>query len=1105
MCNGSLDKYAHPTYPLTSQALQQLSLTPDFVYLDTQNARTISDRLRASSSYFTPSEITATGLLGRIYLHIIDIYSDNNPGIFSDLDLFLSSQNSTATLNTNLKEIITYYPTSKSYYSPEVIPDYLFETSNKPDHRYSLYKSIILFMSAENNLPIRQRDGVFTDAAIISSTSYSQLSGSFRAYFQGQPIYMGSGLSLLDFLDSPAKAHPASLEAQLNYIYCYWGDFLGRDYLNAILRALDHIREETTLRSTGPGTPENPLGYFRASYLSDIDQVRFSPDKDWMPNLVLIAKNIYVWLDQLSKKYARSITTIAQIPDEELAQLSSWGFTGLWLIGLWERSSASQRIKQICGNPDAAPSAYSLYDYSIASVLGGESAYLDLAARARSYNIRLAADMVPNHMGVYSNWIINYPDRFLSLGYSPFPSYTFSGPNLSKDHRIGIYLEDHYYSQDDAAVVFKRVDHQSGAEQYIYHGNDGTSMPWNDTAQLDFLNPETRESVIQSILSVAKKFPIIRFDAAMTLTKKHFHRLWYPEPGSGGAIPTRSDYGLTKTEFDRACPNEFWQEVVDRIAKDSPDTLLLAEAFWMMEGYFVRTLGMHRVYNSAFMHMLREEDNKQYRSLIIQTLEYDPQILKRYVNFMNNPDEETAISQFGSDGKYFGICVLMATLPGLPMFGHGQIEGYEEKYGMEYRRAYYDEQPNHDLIDRHSREIFPLLKLREVFADVAHFHLFDVLSNSGELLNDVIAYTNYSESGKALVVYHNAWKEIAGSIHSSSPVNGQFVSLLDALGFTDPKSGFILFRDHITGLEYIRSINELSASGLEISLGAYEYQVFLDFEFVEESEDLYEDLHKSLKGSGVENLQYSMAEIKYKTLLDDMLNISKEIIKFEIPSITSPKILDPQIPESERGFQERVESIIELLPSIKSFPPMANEIDKTTQSINPLFNISEHFAYLSKSGLMCFAISYLLTDFPVSELSLILDLFKNKLKGMEIFTSKDLFLLVKVSLDLIKFQSGPSLDLNSFVDYWFENPSVADFISINDFEGITWFHKESMQILVDFSLFHYLINQLSSLEQSDDSYTTLIKRILQIRQEVQYAISQSNYQVENLKSLLPTN
>ena len=45
--------------------------------------------------------------------------------------------------------------------------------------------------------------------------------------------------------------------------------------------------------------------------------------------------------------------------------------------------------------------------------------------------------------------------------------------------------------------------------------------------------------------------------------------------------------------------------------RKSPDTLLLAEAFWLMEGYFVRTLGMHRVYNSAFMNMLRDEDNAQ--------------------------------------------------------------------------------------------------------------------------------------------------------------------------------------------------------------------------------------------------------------------------------------------------------------------------------------------------------------------------------------------------------------------------------------------------------------------------------------------------------------
>ena len=151
---------------------------------------------------------------------------------------------------------------------------------------------------------------------------------------------------------------------------------------------------------------------------------------------------------------------------------------------------------------------------------------------------------------------------------------------------------------------------------------------------------------------------------------------------------------MRNEDFEKAIPNEFWREVVDRVVQEVPDTLLLAEAFWMMEGYFVRTLGMHRVYNSAFMNMLKTEKNFKYRSTIKNTLEFDPQVLKRFVNFMNNPDEETAAVQFGTGDKYFGVCTLMVTMPGLPMFGHGQIEGFTEKYGMEFTRAQWDERDN---------------------------------------------------------------------------------------------------------------------------------------------------------------------------------------------------------------------------------------------------------------------------------------------------------------------------------------------------------------------------------------------------------------------------
>ena len=127
--------------------------------------------------------------------------------------------------------------------------------------------------------------------------------------------------------------------------------------------------------------------------------------------------------------------------------------------------------------------------------------------------------MVPNHMGIDSRWVIEHPDWFLSLDHSPYPTYSFNGPDLSDDSRVGIFIEDHYWDRSDAAVVFKRVDRETGDERFIYHGNDGTSMPWNDTAQLDYLKPEVREAVIQTVLAVARRSPVIRFDAAMTLAR----------------------------------------------------------------------------------------------------------------------------------------------------------------------------------------------------------------------------------------------------------------------------------------------------------------------------------------------------------------------------------------------------------------------------------------------------------------------------------------------------------------------------------------------------------------------------------------------------------
>ena len=218
--------------------------------------------------------------------------------------------------------------------------------------------------------------------------------------------------------------------------------------------------------------------------------------------------------------------------------------------------------------------------------------------RAAHFGLRLASDMVPNHMGIDSPWVIEHPDWFLHRWESPFPAYSFNGPDLSSDSRVEIKIDDRYYDQSDAAVAFRLRHHCERRDPLRLPRQRRHPFAWNDTAQLDYSKAEVREHVIQTILHVARLFPIIRFDAAMVLAKRHVQRLWFPLPGAGGSIPSRAENAMSQEEFDALMPNEFWREVVDRVAAEVPGTLLLAEAFWLLEGYFVRTLGMHRVYNS---------------------------------------------------------------------------------------------------------------------------------------------------------------------------------------------------------------------------------------------------------------------------------------------------------------------------------------------------------------------------------------------------------------------------------------------------------------------------------------------------------------------------
>ncbi len=699
-----------------------------------------------------------------------------------------------------------------------------------------LLRELVVFACLRSNPATGPVVNRLAEGRFVELPELERAAAEITSLLAAEPGLYESENNLLATLEAPTLAAPDSPVEQLRWLRERRRPALG-ELDDAIGAGLDLAAEETAPRfPPGPGPVEAP------SWAGAGAERRYSDDRGWMRELVLVAKNCLVWLEQLSREHGRELAGLGDIPDEALAQLAERGFNGLWLIGLWERSPASRRIKRLCGNPEAEASAYSVRGYRIARRLGGDEGLEKLRQRAERHGIRLAADMVPNHTALDSDWVVEHPERFIGQADCPFPAYTFEGPDLSPDPRVTLQLEDHYFDRTDAAVVFRRHELASGETRFLYHGNDGTSMPWNDTAQLDYLQPATREAVIEQIVAVAERFPVIRFDAAMTLTRHHFQRLWYPRPGEAGAIPSRAEHALASEEFDRRMPAEFWREVVDRLAAEAPDTLLLAEAFWLMEGYFVRTLGMHRVYNSAFMHMLRDGDNAGLRKLIAEALAFDPAVLERFVNFLSNPDEATAAEQFGRGARDRGACVLLATLPGLPMFAHGQVEGFAERYGMEYGRSYHAEVPDPELTAWHRERIAPLLARRELFAGAERFQLLDFAGEGGGVDPAVLAYVNGTAGERRLVVFNHRDAAVRGRLGDAVPRAefgaAQFgaagaagetplvasATLVEALAL-DPTRARHVLEDALGGEPLAADYRELAETGLELELGPFECRV----------------------------------------------------------------------------------------------------------------------------------------------------------------------------------------------------------------------------------------------------------------------------------------
>ncbi|MEM5947210.1 alpha-amylase family glycosyl hydrolase [Spirochaetia bacterium 38H-sp] len=480
----------------------------------------------------------------------------------------------------------------------------------------------------------------------------------------------------------------------------------------------------------------------------------------FLKNPVVLVKKLPVWFFHLSGKYRKPIKSLTDIPNEEIEQLKSLGIDYLWLIGLWQRSFASEKIKRLQGEKDKIGSAYSIVSYDVDNRVGDKKALDVFLDRLHSKGMGLVVDIIPNHMSVDSKWLIENPDFFMQAKNKPYDNYCFSGVDLCDNEKIEVRIEDKYYTKEDAAVVFS-VKNSKGQEWFIYHGNNGEGIPWNDTAQLDYTNQVLRKKMLLLIRDMSKKYDGIRFDAAMLLLRNQYRRLWFPEPGKTASVPSRDSYSLEESKFLKLMPEEFWDEA-GRVLKKKG--LYIFEVFWGLEKEFLKRFSYGYVYNAAFAHHLALEENAELKNYIKDILSEELRLFFRFLYYLSSPDQDSPLSRYKPMEKYKGACCFMSALPGAFLFTHGQIEGYQEYYPVDVASpSKYEEEL---LFLWHHEVIAPILheKKNMGFPELILFFPFFVGDSEDD---DVFVFFVKTKTKKYLIAYNNSSQEKKGYFSNS--------------------------------------------------------------------------------------------------------------------------------------------------------------------------------------------------------------------------------------------------------------------------------------------------------------------------------------------------
>lgn len=489
---------------------------------------------------------------------------------------------------------------------------------------------------------------------------------------------------------------------------------------------------------------------------------------NWPNNPTLYEINAWAWLEQLSRAAGQPVT-LDSVPEAELARIASYGFDGVWLMGVWQRSVAGRRVaiehpglqgeyrKALpdYSEADVVGSPYSIPDYRVDAALGGDAGLASLRQRLAGLGMRLMLDFVPNHLARDHAWLAEHPERLVQ-----------GGPDSLARQPVNYF---------DVTV--------DGQWRIFAHGRDPYLDGWSDTVQIDYRRAASRRAMSDILLSIAERCDGARCDMAMLVTQDIFLRTW------GGTF-----------EPPRA---EFWPAVATDLRARFPDFILLAEVYWDLE-WELQQQGFDYTYDKRLYDRLLEHDAMDVRLHLTAGTDYQ----QRLARFTENHDEQRAATAFGGS-RSLAAAALTYTLPGLRLFHEGQLDGWQVKLPVQLGRR--PAEANQGTVELFYRRLLAALR-HPIFHDGVWQPLKPAEEWAGNPTHRHIVAHRWSLDDDLRLVVVNLSSERAQAL---VPLE------LRALAGRDWR-----LHDLLNDATYLRRGDDMAGAGLYIDLPPYGYHLF---------------------------------------------------------------------------------------------------------------------------------------------------------------------------------------------------------------------------------------------------------------------------------------